>query len=89
MCISTNQLQYPKIVQGEIKGTKLHRTRGEPGDLMPVISIRFLNDILKRIGTGHVHEDGIGSRSSRALWYALGMVFKRLDEITKSYDHGG
>jgi len=50
----------PKAKAAEIKGTTLHQSHDDPGDTQPVISIRFKDEDDRRIGTGHVHEDGTG-----------------------------
>ena len=46
--------------KAEIKGTRLHQSHDDPSDPKPVISIRFKDENDRRIGTGHVHEDGTG-----------------------------
>ncbi|PYH94144.1 hypothetical protein BO71DRAFT_399124 [Aspergillus ellipticus CBS 707.79] len=48
----------PRIKQAEIKGTELHKSHKDPTDPLKVISVQFLDDEGKRVGTGHLHEDG-------------------------------
>lgn len=50
--------QDPRIKQASIQGTELHRSHKDPTDPQDVISIKFFDEDGKRVGTGHVHEDG-------------------------------
>lgn len=47
--------------KAEIKGTQLHKSNDDPTDAKQVISVRFKDEDNRRVGTGHVHEDGSGS----------------------------
>ncbi|KAF2161842.1 hypothetical protein M409DRAFT_27898 [Zasmidium cellare ATCC 36951] len=48
----------PRIKQASIQGTELHQSHKDPNDPKKVISIKFLDEEGKRVGTGHLHEDG-------------------------------
>ncbi|KAF1979465.1 hypothetical protein BU23DRAFT_522715, partial [Bimuria novae-zelandiae CBS 107.79] len=50
----------PTVQKAEIKGTRLHQSHDNPSDTKPVISIRFKDENDRRIGTGHVYEEGTG-----------------------------
>ncbi|QDS74127.1 hypothetical protein FKW77_009919 [Venturia effusa] len=52
--------ENPNVKKAEIKGTTLHQSHDDPTDPKPVISVRFKDESDRRIGTGHVHEDGTG-----------------------------
>ena len=53
--------QNSEVKKAEIKGNRLHQSHDEPNDRKPVISVRFKDENDKRLGTGHVHEDGTES----------------------------
>ena len=59
--ITTNADQNSEVKKAEIKGTQLHQSHDDPNDKKPVISVRFKDEQDRRLGTGHVHEDGTGS----------------------------
>ncbi|KAJ6105324.1 hypothetical protein N7523_010134 [Penicillium sp. IBT 18751x] len=48
----------PRIKKASIQGTELHQSHKDPTDPKKVISIRFLDAEEKRVGTGHLHDDG-------------------------------
>ncbi|GFF62716.1 hypothetical protein IFM60648_00699 [Aspergillus lentulus] len=48
----------PRIKYADIQGTELHKSHKDPTDPKKVISIQFLDQEKKRVGTGHLHEDG-------------------------------
>ncbi|KAJ6125383.1 hypothetical protein N7471_012700 [Penicillium samsonianum] len=48
----------PRIAQASVQGTELHDSHKDPTDPKKVISIQFLDADGKRVGTGHLHEDG-------------------------------
>lgn len=48
----------PRIKQASVQGTELHQSHKDPTDPQKVISIQFLDAEGKRVGTGHLHEDG-------------------------------
>nr|KMM69334.1 hypothetical protein CPAG_05651 [Coccidioides posadasii RMSCC 3488] len=48
-----------RCTNAEIKGTRLHKLHDDPTDQKDMISIRFLNEDDKHVGTGHLHEDGM------------------------------
>ncbi|CEL05516.1 hypothetical protein ASPCAL06634 [Aspergillus calidoustus] len=50
--------QDPRIKYASIEGTELHKSHKDPTDTQKVISIRFFDEDKKRVGTGHLHEDG-------------------------------
>ncbi|KAF2004737.1 hypothetical protein P154DRAFT_426303 [Amniculicola lignicola CBS 123094] len=52
--------ENPNVKRAEIKGTHFHQSHDDPNDPKPVISIRFKDENDRRIGTGHIHEDGTG-----------------------------
>lgn len=56
--ITTNTNQNPNVTKAEIKGTCLHQSHDTPTDTKPLISVRFKDANDRRLGTGHVHEDG-------------------------------
>ncbi|KAJ6036064.1 hypothetical protein N7540_000343 [Penicillium herquei] len=47
-----------RIKQASVQGTELHQSRKDPTDPKKVISIQFLDSDGKRVGTGHLHDDG-------------------------------
>ncbi|KAL8743925.1 MAG: hypothetical protein Q9190_003774 [Brigantiaea leucoxantha] len=55
------QARNSEVKKAEIKGTQLHQSHDDPSDNKPVISVRFKDEQDRRLGTGHVHEDGTGS----------------------------
>ncbi|KAM3501023.1 hypothetical protein MY11210_009437 [Beauveria gryllotalpidicola] len=57
----TQEQENPSVKKAEIKGTYLHKSHDDPSDPLPVISVRFKDENDRRVGTGHVHEDGTGS----------------------------
>ena len=57
----TNTDQNSEVKKAEIKGTRLHQSHDDPSDDKLVISVRFKDEEDRRLGTGHVHEDGTGS----------------------------
>ncbi|KAJ4527964.1 hypothetical protein HRR77_000717 [Exophiala dermatitidis] len=49
------------VKKAQIKGIHLHKSHDDPNDTKPVISVRFIDKDDRRLGTGHVHDDGTGS----------------------------
>ncbi|KAJ5555934.1 hypothetical protein N7513_003576 [Penicillium frequentans] len=47
-----------RIKQASVQGTELHQSHKDPTDLKKVISVQFLDAEGKRVGTGHLHDDG-------------------------------
>nr|POE87757.1 hypothetical protein CFP56_10986 [Quercus suber] len=47
-----------RIKQASVQGTELHQSHKDPTDPKKVISVQFLDAEGKRVGTGHLHEDG-------------------------------
>ncbi|EEQ28041.1 hypothetical protein McanMca71_008026 [Microsporum canis] len=47
-----------RCIKAEIKGTRFHRSHDDPTDEKEVLTIKFFNEDDKRVGTGHLHEDG-------------------------------
>lgn len=56
----TNMDQNSKVKKAEIKGVRPHQSHDDPSDDKLVISVRFKDEEDRRLGTGHVHEDGSG-----------------------------
>ncbi|OJD13571.1 hypothetical protein AJ78_05987 [Emergomyces pasteurianus Ep9510] len=48
----------PRIKQASVAGTELHKSHKDPTDPQKVISVQFLDQEGKSVGTGHLHEDG-------------------------------
>ncbi|OJD22695.1 hypothetical protein ACJ73_05959 [Blastomyces percursus] len=48
----------PRIKHLKIQGAKAHQSHTDPNDPKPVISVQYLNDLMQRVRSEHVHEDG-------------------------------
>ncbi|KAL4766950.1 hypothetical protein BDW60DRAFT_201151 [Aspergillus nidulans var. acristatus] len=48
----------PRIKYASIEGTEFHQSHKDRTDPKQVLSIKFFDEERKRVGTGHLHEDG-------------------------------
>ncbi|PYH98322.1 hypothetical protein BO71DRAFT_395436 [Aspergillus ellipticus CBS 707.79] len=48
----------PRIKHASIEGTEFHPSHKDRTDPKQVLSIKFLDEEKKSVGTGHLHEDG-------------------------------
>ncbi|KAE8321283.1 hypothetical protein RU639_013165 [Aspergillus parasiticus] len=66
----------PRCKKANLRGTELHDSHDDPTDKKKVISIRFLDENDRRVGTGHLHEDGTAKFRYKQNPNAVGKGFE-------------
>lgn len=69
-------LKDPRCKKANLRGTELHDSHDDPTDKKKVISIRFLDENDRRVGTGHLHEDGTAKFRYKQNRNAVGKGFE-------------
>ncbi|BCS05104.1 uncharacterized protein AKAW2_80905S [Aspergillus luchuensis] len=55
---SDQEKRDPRIKYASIEGTEFHTSHKDKTDPKKVLTIKFLDESKRRVGTGHLHEDG-------------------------------